>query len=621
MCGIAGYYNSKLNQDQIRQIIASLKHRGPDADGFFVDDQVGLFHTRLSVLELTELGSQPYQFNDLTLVYNGEVYNYKEVRQKLKSKGYTFQSNSDTEVIIKAFDCWRENCVLHFVGMFAFALYEKSTHTLWLFRDRVGVKPLYYTQQNNSLFFASELKALIHFNPQSSVSQSAVFDFFRFGFIGGSQSIYESVYKLEAGCFIKISEAGLKKKRYWDLPLDINHSKTEKQWVEELEESMISAFSFRMISDVPVGVFLSGGMDSSLLSAVLKKHYGPIHSFTIGFEEPEFDESAYARQVAGYLNIQHTEKTLQLLEARSILNDFYSIYDEPFSDTSGIPTYAVTQLAKEKGIKVVLSADGGDELFGGYPHYRRTKKLFETFSRLPAGLRNKIGRFSGFAIPDLIRENIYSFNVEHRLAVVEELMSVGDSASFFETMVANQTKDEIRKLFIDPPAKEASTLSKAPLSIEKMMEWDFRNFLPDDLMVKIDRATMFHGVECREPFLDHRLVEMAMQIPVSLRMKGGQEKYLEKKILESIYQSIFCKEKRMGFSIPIFKWFRKDMDNLFSQHFTDERLREVPFLNAMEVKREYKKYQYYKSRNRDYNMEKMWRLLSFMLWWDSYRRS
>ena len=618
MCGIAGYYNVKVDQTQVDKLIKSLAHRGPDDQRFYTNGKTGLIHTRLSIIELSDLGAQPYRFGNLALVFNGELYNYIEVREELKKKGYTFQSNSDTEVLIKAFHCWQAECVLRFIGMFAFAVYDELKDELWLFRDRLGVKPLYYSFDNEALVFASELRALSVLNKKQDIDLNSVYFYFRFGYIPGNRSIFRSVSKLEAGHYIKLDHTGLKKTVYWSPSVNIDNTRSEGQWLDEIENLMISSFKYRMVSDVPVGIFLSGGVDSSLLAAILKKHYGNIRSFTIGFQQKEFDESPHAKKVANYLKIDHTESLLPLSEAKKILCDFYSVYDEPFADTSGIPTSFVARLAKDNGMKVVLSADGGDELFGGYTHYQHGLNLYNKINRLPYALRSAMGGISKSLFPAVLRKKIFSYNIEHRAYAFEELLRSKNATQLFESLLANQAHDEITNLLEYSGAQFLRDEQKNADSLQQMMLWDLQHYLTDDLLVKVDRATMHHGVECREPLLDHRLIELALQIPTHLRIKDGKGKYLERQLLSRYIPEHFFERKKQGFSIPLFAWFSEELDTMFKTYLSEENLASIGLLRIEEVQKEYAKYRYYKKRGKQYNIEKMWRLLSFALWWKKY---
>lgn len=614
MCGVAGFFNASVTTDQIHLLMDKLAHRGPDDHRFYHQKDVGLVHTRLSIIELSELGSQPYRFENLIVVFNGEIYNFREVRSELEKHGYTFLSNSDTEVLIKSFHHWGEKCVDKFIGMFVFAIYDTHFDELFVFRDRLGVKPVYYSFINGSFYFASELKALSVFNISNEINLDGVALYFRFGYIPGNHSIYKSVSKLEAGHFLKIDRRGIKKQCYWKFRAEPVQNRAEDDWLDELEDLLISAFRYRMVSDVPVGIFLSGGIDSSLLAGVLNKHVGDIHSFTIGFNEHGFDESQFARMVAQHLKIEHTEKVLKLDEARGLFHDFYSIYDEPFADTSGIPVACVTQLAKQKGMKVVLSADGGDELFGGYKHYQKAYSLFQNFAVIPSGLRKAMARTSQTIVPPSLRRKITPFNFEHRLSALEELLASQRSDLFFEAYIANQSKNEISSLVTggSPEPLNSDFSDKHPLQC--MMDWDLKFYLPDDLLVKVDRATMFYGIEGREPLLDHRLVEFAMRIPTELKFKDGKQKYLLRRLLRRYFPPEYFEREKRGFSIPIFEWFSTDMDRMFLDHLSAESLKNAPFLDNRVIHNEHRKYLAYKKRGKPYNIEKMWRLLSFMMW-------
>ncbi len=614
MCGIAGYYNAHLDRDKLDALLQTLRHRGPDDQNFYIDGDVGLLHTRLSILELTDLGRQPYSFESLSLTFNGEIYNFREVREDLKKSGYSFISDSDTEVLIKAFHHWGERCVDHFIGMFAFAIYNKQSDELYLYRDRLGVKPLYYSFNQGTLYFASELKAFEIFDVPKELNLDATAAYFRFGYVPSDQSIFRSVAKLQAGHFLKVNRRGISTHGYWNPNGGLIQNRSEDDWADELEQLLISAFRYRMVSDVPVGIFLSGGIDSSLLAAVLQKHMGDINSFTIGFNERDFDESVFAKRTADYLGIRHTEKMLNLEDARGLLLNFYSIYDEPFADTSGIPVACVTQLAKQSGMKVVLSADGGDELFGGYTHYQRAYSLFRRFSVIPPALRRLAVKSSRVMVSSEMRNRITPYNFQHRLSALEELLLSKSPTSFFEAFLANQSLDEISDLIDHHVVKKTQPESSDAHPLKDMMDWDLKYYLPDDLLVKVDRATMFYGIECRDPFIDNRLVEFAARVPLDLKFRKGDQKYILKKLLRRYLPAEFFERKKRGFSIPIFEWFSKDLDNLFNEYLSEENLKKTPFLNAATVQNELRKYFQYKKRNQSYNIEKMWRLLSFMMW-------
>lgn len=619
MCGIAGFYNRNADRNVAEQLARRLFHRGPDSHGVYANHEVTLVHTRLSIIDLSAAASQPYRYKHLVLSFNGEIYNYAEVRDKLISLGYEFISNSDTEVLIKAFHYWGESAVDYFIGMFAFAIYNEQTEALWLCRDRLGVKPLYYVWDKGCLTFASELKALYPLIRDKRINGAALNGYFRYGFIPGEHSIYEAVYKVPPGTFIRVDKTGMHKRKYWNPSAQINEDYSETDWIEELEQTMISAFKYRMVSDVPVGIFLSGGVDSSLVAAILKRHHGPIRSFTIGFTESRFNEAGYARTIADHLGLQHTEEILTMSAAKEMLYKFYDVFDEPFADTSAIPTACVTQLAKNHGVKVVLSADGGDELFGGYSHYGQALRYWQKLESVPLPLRRFLAKGTKLIFPEAIRQLVLAYNAEHRVYALEEILSSGTLISMFESMIGNQTNREIQRLTGFSSTALADIPEKRSAPLKQMMHWDLKNFLADDLLVKIDRTTMHYGIECREPLLDHRLVEMTMSIPARYIQKFGTPKYLERKVLDRYLPREYFDRRKQGFSIPIFQWFSDDLDNLFKTYLSTDNIKRIGLLDSNEVEREVRKYQSYKHRQKEYNIEKMWRLLSFAMWWEKYQ--
>ncbi len=617
MCGIAGYIGATQGKIDLNVICDALQHRGPDGNGIYSDERVGLVHTRLAIIDLSEAAKQPFQFKNWILVFNGEIYNYKEIREVLVEQGYIFKTQSDTEVIIKAYDYWREKAVEKFIGMFAFAIYDTISKSLQLYRDRIGVKPLYYAVDNYTLYFASELKVFRHFPVAREVNAAALSNYFSFGFTPSSQSIYTSVKKLEAGTFLTFQNQNHTITTYWHIPQVCSNRKSENDLIDELHALLISSCQYRMISDVPVGVFLSGGVDSSLVSAILRKNFGQIKAFNIGFEELAFNESVHAENVAKHLQIDYQSRILSLNEAREYFNQFYTIYDEPFADTSGIPTACISAFAKSHGIKVVLSADGGDELFAGYNHYQSAIKLYNRLHRLPAIVRNSLVKASRLLITKHVRKSIVQQNFEHRLYALEELLEATNFKSFYKALISNQAQKELEQLLLYCQA-EGKMEESSTHPLYEMRKWDLENYMADDLLVKVDRATMFNQIECREPLLDHRLVELAFSISPQLHLKQNTSKYLLKKVLSEYIPASLFERKKQGFSIPVFQWFSQDLDQLFNTYLAKEEIDKTGLLNNEEVKHELKKYNYYKQKGHDYNIEKMWRLLSFMMWYKKY---
>lgn len=619
MCGIIGTIGNRT-EAEIAQAAKSIAHRGPDAFGIYRYNNCILAHHRLAIIDLTENGAQPYHFEHLSLVFNGEIYNYQFIREELIKEGYQFISDSDTEVLIKAFHKWGVNAVQRFAGMFAFAVYDKNQEALYLFRDRIGIKPVYYSL-DNGLSFCSELRGIMSFLNSKEIDTASLYEYFRVGYISEQKTIFKSARKLLPGEYLLYKNNQATFHKYWSVEDAIANDSQQlsaDEWKEKIHQQMITSFSEHMISDVPVGVFLSGGIDSSLVTAILQKHYGSIHSFTIGFDDERYNEAPFAKQVATHLGTNHTEFTLRLDDAKDMMLSFYDIYDEPFADSSGIPTTIVSKLAAQSGIKVVLSADGGDELFAGYGHYFKAESLYKKLHQSSKIASSLYSAFSKGVLSSGALNTVFYKNAEHKLATLYELIQTKNPTNFYHAFLANQAKDEVDKLVKYPVAEQQFKIYKE--GVEDFMMHDLHHYLPDDLLVKSDRATMYNSIEGREPFLDHRLIELAMQMPFDLKYKNGSTKWILKEILAEYIPRAYFERPKKGFSIPIFQWFSTNLDELFHHYLQPEKIRATGLLNENEVAREIKKYNYFKRQGTEANMEKMWRILSFMMWWEKWMR-
>lgn len=618
MCGIAGFVSDNLNYLSLRSMISCLNHRGPDADGIYHEGPVGLGHKRLSIIDLSDKANQPMfsEDHDMVIVFNGEIYNYAEIRKDLSDLGYSFKTNSDTEVILQAFRAWEGKAIERFIGMFVFALYKRSNQTLYLYRDRVGVKPLFYYHKGNEFWFASELKSIANQLEQKNINSLAVSDFFRFGYIRYPHTIFSDVYKLPPGHFAIVKNGKLNIQPYWQIESvkPGSFSGSEDKALGELESLMKSSFDYRMVADVPVGLFLSGGIDSSSLSALLSAKHKNLKTFSIGFDEERYNEAVYAKTIATYLGTDHHEQILSSSDAEKVLDKYFEIFDEPFADSSGIPVYLVSEFAKQHGCKVVLSADGGDELFGGYDRYSSIPLLKRRLSKMKA--------FTGILSPALqVAGNLplEKFNVKHRSAKLNDLLNNyenGKETAFYTSWLSIVSDKKFNILTGSHHTTEPEL--NAPSFEEQMMLWDFKYYLPEDLLTKVDRATMATSIEAREPFLDHRLIEFVFSLPLHYRMKQGQSKYLLKKILYKYIPQSYFDRKKMGFSIPLFKWFSQKLDAEFEHLFTIEKLNDIPVLNTTAVIDEYKKYLFFKSIGKEYNMLLIWHLYVFLKWWQKW---
>jgi asparagine synthase (glutamine-hydrolysing) len=533
---------------------AAIARRGPDDQGHFLADGVALGHRRLSIIDLSPAGHQPMEFEQLVTVFNGEIYNYREVRAELVELGYAFASSSDTEVLLKAFHRWGPRCVERFIGMFAIAIYDRSERALYLIRDRAGVKPLYYYAKEGRLAFGSELRSLkpyLTVQERTAISPAALSEFLSFGYISNGLSIIESVRKLPPAHYLRWQDGALTLHSYWEVRFEENpawRQRSEADLLDELDALATSAFKYRMVADVPVGVFLSAGVDSSLVTSVLSRHYGQINTFTIGFEDPALNEAPDARKIAEHLGSNHHEAVLTADKGREILGSLYDIYDEPHGDTSCIPTTFVSQVAKEAGMKVVLSADGGDELFGGYTRYTEFLRRWHQIGKL-----GSLGRASARTMLRAVRGLVPPVRAE-QYSRYADLLSHRDFINFYLNIFHNSSHEQVQALFSSyrPQARDGSSGDL----LNQMLEWDFRHYMVDDILTKVDRATMFNSIEGREPFLDQRLVEFAAQLPASFKIRGTETKYLLKRLLARYLPEPLYRLPKRGFAAPFSSWMR-----------------------------------------------------------------
>jgi asparagine synthase (glutamine-hydrolysing) len=577
MCGIVGYRVRRGSSEALSQAlddaVVALTHRGPDASGTWTGaDGVGLGHRRLAVLDLSPFGAQPMLSSDgeIAIVYNGEVYNFAEIAEELRKKGYPLRGNSDTETIIAAYREWGAECVNRFIGMFAFAIWDSKQRRLSLCRDRVGVKPLYYNWDGRVLSFASELKALRalpHWLPR--VDMTAVGELLQYGYVGGSRSIYEGVHKLPPGCWLHLDEEGEPRvEHYWSLRGVVEKGPlrgTPRVLEDELEALLLSACRYRMVSDVPVGLFLSGGIDSSLVAGLLKSAGYALETFTIGFQSSRHDESAAAARVAEALGFSNRALIVDEAEAWRVLETWPDLYDEPFGDHSGIPTYLVSRLAREH-VAVAISADGGDELFCGYSGYAEAAARMTSQARIPSALRT-IGA-AGFGVVNrtalsgthsTISAGI-ARSMGHGLAVdrMHKLQGFLDAEPGLDAIRPFRTfwqPGEITRLFGQPYADpRVKTVDWPGQPLEQIAALDFQEYLPDDVLTKTDRATMAVGLEGREPLLDHRIVEMAFRLPLEMRYGPLGNKHVLRSILYRHVPRPLVDRPKQGFAVPIADW-------------------------------------------------------------------
>lgn len=631
ICGIVSFNNSNAEQNVIEKMVDSLRHRGPDDNGTSIIRASGatvfLGQTRLSIIDLSPAGRQPFASScgRYQIVFNGEIYNYRSIKKELLEKGYAFKSESDTEVILYSYIEWGEKSLSKFIGMFAFCIVDLVKNTVFLARDRAGVKPLYIHKSNENILFASEIKAF-HKHPEfrKAIDTKAFSQYMRFGYIPAPRTIFVNTKKVMPGSFLKIDlNSGLiDEKIYWSASdhflkpqMDISF----KEASDYLENLFIDAFNLRMVSDVPVGVFLSGGYDSTLVSAILQSHSGSqINTFTIGFNEKQYDESPFASAVAKQLGTKHHEKICSLEDFREILPLLPEIYDEPFADSSSIPTILLSRFAKQK-VTVALSADGGDEVFGGYSKYFAMRKL-EKIRNHPLAeniLKSAMTLPEDFfvALNGFLPQSKRQRNIRDKIQKFKRAVFSDSSQEMFlnaskyvsETELAKFLKEDVFSLE-DTNFLSAKSVSE---SFSKQMQLiDFTTFMADDVLVKVDRATMSTQLEGREPLIDHRIVEFAAQLPESFLFSKTGGKTILKEILYKYVPKKLVDRPKSGFQTPVFEWLKNDIDALIEKHLCKHEIEQDNLFNYEEIDRTVEEYKAGKS----INISKIWFVLTFQMW-------
>jgi asparagine synthase (glutamine-hydrolysing) len=622
MCGIAGFLDRSgtLSGDSLAPILArmtgAIRHRGPDDEGFWVDPatRVALGHRRLSILDLSPEGHQPMVSPDqrYIIVFNGEIYNFLEIKSTLEQAGFRFRGGSDTEVMLAAFSAWGvEKSVRLFNGMFAFALWDRQERTLWLSRDRLGKKPLYYGWMGRSFLFGSELKALrAHPEFQGEIDSGALALYLRFSYIPSPYSIYRGIAKLPAGTLLAIHSDDSKPQvgpvPYWSakeaaetgLANTFRGSYAEAQG--EMERLLLDAVKLRMIADVPLGAFLSGGIDSSLVVALMQKASRvPVRTFTIGFPETTHDESRHARAIAGHLKCDHTELYTTPDEARAVIPRLPEIYDEPFADPSQIPTYLVSALTRRQ-VTVSLSGDGGDELFGGYGVYFSNLRFRDKYAGLPRSLRSALAA------------GLRPFSNERAVRLAHALPFSRDE-QIHHSRISRWTEPctvlpgaiEPATAFDDP-----SRYIAAPTFIERMMYLDTVTYLPDDILVKVDRASMAVSLEARCPLLDYRVFEFAWSLPLEMKVHGTQGKRILRDLLYRLVPRELIDRPKQGFDVPLSEWLRGPLRDWGEDLLNEKRLRQEGWLRPDTVRRSWQQHLSGAEENRD----KLWTILMFQAW-------
>ena len=635
MCGITGFYNqnfSKNNLELLDRMSTSLKRRGPDFSGHWCDHSQGIYlsHRRLSILDLSENGNQPMisMCGRFIISFNGEIYNFLELRKKLQKKGYHFRGSSDTEVILACIYYYGiKKSLKLFEGMFAAAIWDKLNKKLTLIRDRFGEKPLYYGKIKNGYVFASELKSIkIYAEKKLDISKKSVDLFFFLGFIPAPYSIFKNIYKVEPGELVEIFNNKIAKFKYWSLPRkyrEKNKKRKNKQdfndCTEQLHKSLDYYVKKTMVSDVEIGSFLSGGIDSSLITALMQKNsLKKIKTYTIGFNESEFDESKYAKKISNMLGTQHHEEIFSVEDLMNTLEDVLNISDEPFGDSSILPTNLVSRLAS-KELKVILSGDGGDEVFFGYNRYLLSQKLRKISNIIGhknfAYIHELIKLFPSRILEIISRPMQKKFGIqafEQKLDKVLNVLSTKKTEDFNRNILKNydifegKSRDYIDSFF------EKNNVDNV---IDVCRKNDLSLYLPNDILYKVDTASMFNSLEVRSPFLNHKIIEQVFETPTNFHCDGKNTKIMLKKILNKYLPEKLFKRPKMGFAIPIEKWcYNKTFKRKADQLIKETPWTEFGFNNSKFLKD-------IKNKNYPFNLpaRKLWLFIVFSYWYKNYK--
>jgi len=632
MCGIAGFVsprNRSVKEDLVKMTCA-LAHRGPDGEGYFYHETgqnlLGLGHRRLSIIDLSTSANQPMHYEGLHVVFNGEIYNYEEIRTELISLGHQFSTHSDTEVILHGWRQWGEKCIHKWRGMFAIALFDERAKELICIRDRAGVKPFYYYFKGGLFLFASELKSLVaHRGFDKEINPNVAGSFIQYGYVSSPYCIFNHTSKLPAAHILRfdLRSNQISLKQYWNVYDYYNKPKLSislPDAIEKTERILAESFQYRMVADVPVGVFLSSGYDSTCVTSLLQINSSEkIKTFTIGTTDSKLDEAPFARKIAEYLKTDHTEYYCTPKEALDIIPELPYYYDEPFADSSSIPTILVSKLARKK-VTVALSADAGDEIFAGYNRYDYISRFGEKIARIPRPLRKlsamAMGNISSDSIPFLRSQP----NFHTRYDKLKNLLTNPSSSELLKNLVQVFNDVEINNLFENKPGKLVTAHNSNALleefsdPLSYMMAIDYETYMVDDILQKVDRATMSVSLEGREPFLDQHVIEWAAQLPSNYKYRNGTKKYILKEIVHKYVPRTLMQRRKMGFGIPLENWLGHELKPLVREYLSPARLKAHGLFNEGEVQSQVR--DFFDGRKEKH--VKIWHLLMFQLWYSRW---
>ena len=653
MCGIAGFLDPRgscspqVARDVVAEMTESLRHRGPDDGGVWVDAPAGIAfgNRRLAVIDLTEDGHQPMQSSSgrYALVYNGEIYNFQSLQRELTARGHRFLGHSDTEVLVAAISEWGvESCAKKLIGMFAFAVWDKVERRLFIVRDRLGIKPLYYGMVGGVFVFGSELRAIVrHPEFRSSIDRVAVASLMRTSCISSPHSIYEGIYKLPPGVLLSVnqdvSSADIVPSHplprgysvYWSAQSVVAKGREERfdgdeqQAIDSLDALLRKSVKSRLVADVPVGVLLSGGVDSSTVAALMQTQSSkPVESFSVGFEDENCDESTYAGEVARHLGTSHNELTVTARDALSVIPSLPNVYDEPFADSSQIPTVLVSRFARQ-GVTVCLSGDGGDELFAGYQRYLWADRIWRTTGWVNADIRKGVATglkkispaawdniFNKLRVPNALG---FSSGISgDRIYKLLDLAGATNREALYLGLLTNQLATEVVR---EPDEgwsieTEPIRLDRAASFVDTMSTIDLLNYLPDDILPKVDRASMAVGLEVRVPLLDHRVVEFASRFPPEWKIRAGEQKWPLKQVLGRYVPSHLFRRPKMGFAVPLARWLRGPLRDWAESLLDPVVIRRHGLLHDVPIQR---RWQEHLSGERNWHTH-LWNVLMLQAW-------
>ena len=628
MCGICGVVGLKsdepANHEIIEAMCASMTHRGPDDQGVYCQGNVGLGMRRLSIIDLVT-GQQPMtnEERSVWVVFNGEIYNFLELRQYLEKRNHRFISSSDTEVLVHLYEEFGEAFVDLLDGIFAFAIWDAKAQKILLARDRMGIKPLYYTEVDGKLIFGSEMKVLLaHPLVERDVDLASLNEYLSFEYVPTPKTILKNIKRLSPGHYMIGGRQGLKIEEYWRLSLEYSERRPavdERDYIERLRDLLNETVKRELVSDVPVGVFLSGGIDSTSITAFMVRNYpGEVNSFSIGFADKSFDETDYARLASRTLGTRHHEMVVTDEMASGLVPDIYDYLDEPFGDSSFIPTFLVSKLARQQ-LKVVLGGDGGDELFAGYPTLV-ARRLLDIYSwTVPWIFRATLVPWLVKRLPVSFSNISFDFKLRRFLASQGYPVAVGHQrwlGSFFDEEKASLLQDWVKPVLRDTYAPALQLVGRTETTdlINKLMHLDMKLYLEGDILYKVDRASMANSLEVRVPFLNKEMVEFANQIPVELKLRGLKSKYILKKAMKPYLPNAIIRRSKKGFNMPVARWINGELRQLVNDMLSPNMLKMHGYFNDDYVRLLLEEHAAHRADHR----KLIWTLLMFQLWYDRW---